>query len=153
MSQEISLNHHYVMGILTHNWHDKKHLKLQDHLLEANTMTHFLSESIRITAVACPSLQACTNMTSFSNLASFFPNQPLLNLVRNNLYTRGLPKLPNMRRQYDLTFTQTQWSYPGPCVLICLQFVRTPTCRTKPGLTMQKSTCLPFFFIYVTINL
>ncbi len=79
-----------VMFLLAYVWHDKKYIKPQDFLwLEADTMTHFLSESIRITAVACPCLQACTNMTSFSNLASF-SKPAFTESVRINLHTYWL---------------------------------------------------------------
>lgn len=79
----------YIMGVWTRTWCDKKYLKPQDYLwFEADLMTHFLSESIRITAVACPSLQACTNMTSFSNLASFHISKPAFTEISPEQFTQ-----------------------------------------------------------------
>lgn len=111
-------------------------------------MTHFLSDH-RITAVSCPSLQACSNMTLFSNLASFFQTSLYLKSVKKHLYRHRLTGMKLLFLHFFLSnliwgnnmtvITKIMCSYlPAGC--------KNTGCRMKQALTIKKYPSLNFSF-------
>lgn len=110
--------------------------KPQDYLwLEADTMTHFLSESIRITAVACPSLQACTNTTSFFKIWPLFSKAAITEISQEQFV-------------YTHTHTLRGRKYSGYMMMTTQPVTPKTTCSSSPAGCKKTHTHLSLHFCY-----